>query len=49
MALLAADSAARPSDVSRLFTVFKGWQQQTVFASWGVKARFFYTKEIVPG
>jgi len=49
VALLAADSAARPSDVARLFRVFEGWQQQIVFTSWGVKVRFFYTKEIVPG
>ena len=49
VSLLAADSAARPSDIARLFRVFDGWQQQIVFTSWGVKIRFFYTKEIVPG
>ena len=49
VALLAADSAARPSDVARLFRTYEGWQQQIVFTSWGVKIRFFYTKEIVPG
>jgi hypothetical protein len=49
VALLAADSAARPSDVARLFRVYDGWKQQIVFADWGVKIRFFCTKEIVPG
>jgi hypothetical protein len=49
VSLLAADSAARPSDIARLFRVYDGWQQQIVFTSWGVKIRFFYTKEIVPG
>jgi hypothetical protein len=49
VALLAVDSAARPSDVARLFRVSEGWQQQIVFTSWGVKVRFFYTKEIVSG
>jgi len=49
VALLAADSAARPSDVARLFRVYDGWKQQIVFTDWGVKIRFFYTKEIVPG
>jgi hypothetical protein len=47
--LLAADSAARPSDIAKLFRKFDSWQQQIVFTSWGVKIRFFYTKEIVPG
>lgn len=49
VALLAADSAARPSDIARLFRTYDGWQQQIVFTSWGVKIRFFYTKEVVPG
>jgi hypothetical protein len=49
IALLAADSAARPSDLARLFRVYDGWRQQIVFADWGVRPRFFYTKEIVPG
>ena len=49
VALLAADSAARPSDLSRLFRVYNGWKQQIVFTDWGVRLRFFYTKEIVPG
>jgi hypothetical protein len=48
-ALLAMDSAARPSDLARLFRVYDGWQQQFVFTDWGVRLRFFYTKEIVPG
>jgi hypothetical protein len=47
--LLAADSAARPSGIAKLFRKFDSWQQQIVFTSWGVKIRFFYTKEIVPG
>ena len=49
VALLAADSAARPSDLARLFRVYDGWKQQIVFTDWGVRLRFFYTKEIVPG
>jgi hypothetical protein len=49
VALLAADSAARPSDIARLFRVFSGWKQQIDFTTWGVRIRFFYTKEIVPG
>ena len=49
VALLAADSAARPSDLSKLFRVFSGWRQQIDFTTWGVRIRFFYTKEIVPG
>ena len=49
VALLAADSAARPSDIAKLFRSFDTWRQQIVFTSWGVKIRFFYTKEIVPG
>ena len=49
VALLAADSAARPSDIARLFRVYDSWKQQIVFTDWGVRIRFFYTKEIVPG
>ena len=49
VALLAADSAARPSDIARLFRVYDTWKQQIVFTDWGCRIRFFYTKEIVPG
>ena len=49
VALLAADSASRPSDIARLFRVFDTWKQQIVFTGWGCRIRFFYTKEIVPG
>lgn len=49
VALLAADSASRPSDMVGLFRVFDGWRQQIAFEPWGVRIRFFYTKEVVPG
>jgi hypothetical protein len=49
VALLSADSAARPSDIARLFRVYDTWKQQIVFTDWGCRMRFFYTKEIVPG
>jgi hypothetical protein len=49
VALLAADSASRPSDIARLFRVYDTWKQQIVFTDWGCRIRFFYTKEIVPG
>ena len=49
VALLIADSAARPSDISRLFRVHDTWKQQIAFTPWGVRIRFFYTKEVVPG
>jgi hypothetical protein len=49
VALLAADSAARPSDIAKLFRVFSGWKQQIDFTTWGVRVRFFYAKEIIPG
>ena len=49
VALLAADSAARPSDIARLFRVYDTWKQQIVFTDWGCRIRFLYTKEIVPG
>ena len=44
-----ADSASRPSDIARLFRVYTTWKQQIVFTPWGVRIRFFYTKEVVPG
>ena len=47
--LLMADTAARPSDLSRLYRVYEGWCQQIVFSADGVKVRFYYPKEVVPG
>jgi hypothetical protein len=49
IALLTADIGCRPSDLSKLFRQYEGWQQQIVFESWGMKVRFFYPKEVVPG
>lgn len=47
--LMMADTAARPSDLSRLFRVYEGWCQQIVFTPAGVKVRFYYPKEVDPG
>ena len=47
--LLFADTACRPSDIWKQYRVFDGWQQQLVFFNGGVKVRFFYPKEVVPG
>jgi hypothetical protein len=47
--LMMADTATRPSDLSRLYRVFEGWCQQIVFSPAGVKVRFYYPKEVVPG
>ena len=47
--LLAADLACRPSDLSKLFRVYSGWNMQMDFIDIGVKIRFFYPKEVVPG
>ena len=47
--LMMADTAARPSDLSRLFRVYEGWCQQIVFTNAGVNVRFYYPKEVVPG
>lgn len=47
--LLAADTACRPSDLSKLFRVFSGNQAQIVFFDGGVRVRFFYPKETDPG
>ena len=47
--LLHVDAGVRPSDLTRLFRVFSGWQRQIEFFSGGVRLRFFYTKEVVPG
>jgi hypothetical protein len=47
--LLFADTACRPSDIWRLHRTFEGWRQQIVFVPGGVKVRFFYPKEVVPG
>ena len=47
--LLMADTACRPSDLSKLYRVYEGWQCQMDFVPTGVKLRFFYPKEVVPG
>jgi hypothetical protein len=49
VALLAVDSACRPSDITKLFRQYEGWQQQIVLQPSGMKVRFFYPKEVVPG
>ena len=47
--LLMADTAARPSDLSRLYRTQEGFNQQVVFTATGMNVRFFYPKEVVPG
>ena len=47
--LLAADTACRPVDLTKLFRVFEGNQRQIVFYDGGVRVRFFYPKEVDPG
>jgi hypothetical protein len=47
--LLLADTAARPSDLSKLYRTQLGFNQQVVFTPAGMNVRFFYTKEVVPG
>ena len=47
--LMAADTAARPSDLASLFRTFEGWQQQIVFTDDGMRVRFFFPKEVDPG
>lgn len=47
--LLMADTAARPSDLCRLYRTQEGFNQQVVFTPTGVNVRFFYPKEVVPG
>ena len=49
IALLLADAGARPSDIARLYRTFEGWQTQMDFYDKGVRVRFFYPKEVVPG
>ena len=47
--LLFADTACRPSDIWRLYRLLDGWRQQIAFFDGGVKIRFFYPKEVLPG
>ena len=47
--LLFCDTACRPSDIWRLYRLYEGWRQQIVFFDGGVKVRFFYPKEVLPG
>lgn len=47
--LLMADTAARPSDLSRLYRTQEGFNQQVVFTETGMRVRFFYPKEVAPG
>ena len=46
---LAADTAARPSDIAKLFRIYNGWRQQIVYTTNGMKVRFFFPKEVDPG
>ena len=47
--LLMADTASRPSDIARLYRIFDSWKYQIHFEEGGMRVRFFYTKEVVPG
>ena len=49
IALLLADTGARPDDLSKLYRAYDGWQSQIDFCDSGVRVRFFYPKEVVPG
>jgi hypothetical protein len=47
--LMAADTASRPSDLSKFFRIFEGSNRMVEYTSWGMKVRFFWPKEVDPG
>ena len=47
--LCAADAGCRPSDLAKLYRTFDGWKRQIEFTDFGVRIRFFWSKEVDPG